>query len=205
MTVVVIQVLEQLVARQSATGFHEPGETAIVEIDFVFDAALSPERERHPSTIDRHVSISQRGQAEGTIGPRVLVVADADEGLLEQLHDQRYHLRLREAGSPEVGVRPPPDRRQRVCERDHAVVLGLVAYLAPARVIAILLPAARVPASGLEMPARVRANPHITPCRRNHQRLDALQIRSISEDTAVGCEVGEAASRSATLDARLAV
>ena len=90
-------ILEQLLPRQIAARLDDAGEPAIVEVDLVLDAALAAERERHLAAAHLDVAVPQRRQAERTILAGVLVVADADQRLLEQLHDRREHFLLRQA------------------------------------------------------------------------------------------------------------
>ena len=75
---------------------------------------------------------------------RVLLVADADTGALEQTDDGGEHLLSRQAGLREVVLDPLPDAWQRLAEGDHAAELGLVPDLAPLGMVAVLLPAPRV-------------------------------------------------------------
>src|SRR3954471_15553397 len=56
------------------------------------------------------------------------------------------------------------------------MVLGLIAHLPPARVIAVLLAAASVPTGRLQVPVRRSADPHVGPGRRDRQRLDSLDL-----------------------------
>src|SRR4029078_318562 len=120
------------------------GEALVGEVDVVLDAALAAKREAYAAAADVNVSVPERRQPERAVGARVLVVADANERLLEQLDDEREDLVARQARAPEILGRPPPDRRQRLREADHAVVLRVVANRAPARMIAVLLASARV-------------------------------------------------------------
>ena len=106
---------------------------------------------------------------------RVLVVADADVGGVEQVHDRREHPLAAEVAARHVLVDPLADLRQRRAEGDHPVVLGLVAHRLPSRVVAVLLAAARVAAGGLQVAVRRRADPHVRPRRRDRQRLDLLR------------------------------
>jgi hypothetical protein len=81
--------------------------------------------------------------------------------------------------------------RQRLREADHPVVLRLVAHGAPVRVVAVLLASACVAPCRLQVAPRIRADPHVVPCRRNHQRADARQLLPI-RNTASACrEVAE--------------
>ena len=63
----------------------------------------------------------------------------------------------------QIGLDPFPDDREHMAEREHFAVFRFVAYLAPTRVIAILLAAALVASDRLDMAVRVRADPHRTP------------------------------------------
>src|SRR5207237_455078 len=79
-------------------------------------------------------------------------------------------------------------------EGEHALVLRVVAHLAPARVIAILLAGARVAADGLDVAMRRRADPDVAPRRRDRQRADAREGGPIAHPTALGIDVHEAAA-----------
>ena len=94
---VLVVVLKELVARQVAALLDDAREAPVVEIDFVLDAALAAEREPDALALDFDVRVAQRRQAERAIRSRVLVVADANQRLLEQLHDRREHLLARQA------------------------------------------------------------------------------------------------------------
>ena len=188
----VVQILKELVAWQIAARLDHAREPAVVEIDLVLHAALASEREPHAAAADLDMRVPQRRQAERLVLPRVFVVADPDERLLEQLDDRGQDLVLRQSGTPQVGVGAAAHARQRLREADQAVVLRLVADLAPPRVIAILLAAARVAAGGLKMAARVGRDPDVLPCRRNHQRPDAVQLGLVAQHAASGSQIGEA-------------
>src|SRR5262245_40974374 len=71
------------------------------------------------------------------------------------------------------------DARECLRERDETAVLHFVADLAPARVITILFAAARVATGRLQMTARIRADPHIGPRRRDHQRTNSFAFGRI--------------------------
>ena len=88
-----------------------------------------------------NVPVTQRRQSERTILPRVLVVADADQRLLEKLDDERQHLLALELLAPQVGVGAAADCGQRLRKTNQSVVLRFVADSAPFRVIAVLLSA----------------------------------------------------------------
>ena len=69
---------------------------------------------------------------------------------------RRQHLLARQAGAAPGRASTRSRMRGRARgEGEHAVVLGLVAHLAPARVVAVLLAPARVAAGGLDVAGRM--------------------------------------------------
>ena len=161
----VVQVLEELLARQVAACTNDAGEPAVVETDFVTLAALASKLKADRRPCDIYVAVAQRGQTKGAICARVFIVADADEGALEQLHDARQDPGAAEAGLCEIGRGPGANRRQRGGEALQPVELGFIARLSPSRVIAVLLASARVTSRCLQVAAGIRADPDIGPGR----------------------------------------
>src|SRR6185295_7454325 len=102
-----VVVLEQIVAGDVATRRDGAGEALVGEIDVVLDAALAAKREAYAAAADVNVSVPERRQPERAVGARVLVVADANERLLEQLDDEREDLVARQVRAPEILGRPP--------------------------------------------------------------------------------------------------
>src|SRR6185503_21217947 len=94
------------------------------------------------------------------------------------------------------------DARQGAREGAHPAVLGVVAHFAPARVIAVLLAAARIAAGRLEVAIAVRADPHLFPGRRNRERLDAREDLLVAHCAAARQAVAEAAVVARAGDAR---
>jgi hypothetical protein len=95
------------------------------------------------------VAVLEGRQSERAIEPCVLVVADPDEGQLEQPDDGSQHLLTLESGSAQVRVAACPDPGQDLREVDEALELGVVASRPPAGVVAVLLPSTRVTPGGL--------------------------------------------------------
>jgi len=91
------------------------------------------------------------------VGSRILVVADADERLLEQANDRRDHVLAAQLGPAQVGLHALPHADRRPPEREELAELRLVAVLAPLRVIAILLPPTGVAAGRLDVAVRARS------------------------------------------------
>ena len=90
---------------------------------------LPRNRNRTTRPVHLDVRVAHRRQPERLVLFRVLVVADADERLLEQLHDRGEHLLARQVGRPEIPRRAPADRGQRLGEPDQAIVFRFVADL----------------------------------------------------------------------------
>jgi hypothetical protein len=89
------------------------------------------------------VAVAQRGQAEAVVAARVLVVADADQGLGEQADDDREHLVPRQPALAQVLREAAAQLRQALAEIDQARELAGVARAPPLRVVAVLLAPAR--------------------------------------------------------------
>jgi hypothetical protein len=76
-------------------------------------------------------------------------------------------------------------------ERQHAVVLGAIAQLAPARVIAVLLAPARIAPGRLQMAICAPADPDVGVGRRNRELADACKDSRVANPRAARVEVLE--------------
>src|SRR5581483_10133991 len=77
-------------------------EPAVLETDGVVDLALALEAEGDLRAVDLDVFGAQRCQAVTAVLLGVLLVADADMGLLHEADDGGKHLLARQAGKREV-------------------------------------------------------------------------------------------------------
>src|SRR5581483_9658315 len=68
------------------------------------------------------------------------------------------------------------------------------AFLLPPLVIPVLFAARRVGADGLDVTVRVGADPHVAPCRRNHEFVDAVQGFDVVDRVAVGVDIRKPAA-----------
>src|SRR5690606_4911388 len=84
-------------------------------------------------------------------------------------------------------------------------VFGLVPEGGPIRVVAVLLAAALVEPSGLDMPTQIGANPHVPPRGRNRKGLDARKGLAVAQQRVVGQPIAEPAPGAPPPYARLAV
>src|SRR5688572_21644272 len=161
-------------------------ESPVVDVDRVMLPALAAELEADGATRDANVLVAQRGQPERVILPRILLVADANETALEQLHERRQHLLARQTRPRQVGACPSPEGRQRTRERLHTIELRLVTCRAPVGVIPVLLALLRIPTGRLQVATRVWTDPHIRPRRRDRKRADAGENFLASNHLPVG-------------------
>ncbi len=138
------------------------------------------------------MALAQGGQAEALVGLGVLVVADADGGLLHDPHHRRQHLFARQATAGQVVLDLRAQLGQRPAELGHAAIFGAVAVGAPVGMVDVLLASSLVAAGGLDMPPRIGADPDVGPGRRDHQLGDAVFRAGAVDDAAVGVDIGEA-------------
>src|SRR5262249_1923184 len=140
----IVEVLEEILPRQVAAMPHDAREPRIVDRDAVELAALAAELELEARALYADVAIAHRGEPERIVLLGISLVAHANAGALEQLHDRRQYLAARKAGNRRIRARAAPDARQRRGESGQAIELVRIARLAPARVVAILLAPARI-------------------------------------------------------------
>src|SRR5690606_7765483 len=129
--------------------------------DAMEDPALAAELELDLGAAHADVPRAQRREAIGAVRARVLLVAHAYQGRIEQPHDQGEHLLARDAGQSKVGRDTAADGRQRLAEGPHAGELVGVAHAHPVRVVDVLLAPARVASGRLHVAVVLRAYPHI--------------------------------------------
>ena len=123
-----------------------------------------------------HMTVTQRRQAKRSVVTGVLLVAHADEALLEQPHYGRENLRSWQPRARDVGRRTGAQFRQRCGKGRQTVVLRFVAAGPPVAMIAILLATLGVAACRLKMTAPIRADPDVSPGRGNGKRGDPFQL-----------------------------
>ena len=172
---VLVDVLKQIVAGKIAALLHDAREAAIVQIDLVLDAALAAERERNAWPLHVDVPIAQRRQAVAT-GSTARTRRCRPGSAFSRAAARRWRAPSRAAARPaQVIGRRAADLGSACAKPIRRSYLVSSRICAPLRVIAILLATARIAAGGLQVAARVQADPDVRPRRRNHQRLDALR------------------------------
>src|SRR6476660_1962822 len=133
----------------------------------------------------------QSGEAVAAIVLGVLVVANTNEGLVQQAHNCRQNLLSLGPALGHVLANALADARQSLREVKNALVLVAVSVVLPVGMIAILLATTRVPAGGLDMSVFLRGDPYIAPGGGNREAADAFEGILVRYDLAAGLAVAE--------------
>ena len=177
-----VDVLEQRLARQFLAAAHELREACIFDQHVVLRAALAAElQQRLAARREARMTVAQCGQAEAAVAARVLGIADAHLGGIQQLHHQRENLLARQARALQIATHGGSQMAQRLAEAQHARVLVIITRDAPVGVIAILLAAARVASRRLQVTARIGADPDVFIRRRYRELRDARQCARLTD------------------------
>jgi hypothetical protein len=105
---------------------------------------------------------------------------------------QRDHPVALEAAAAKIGRDSSPHVGERGRHLQHPVELLLVTVLLPLLVVEVLAAARRIGSERLDVPVRVRADPHVLPRGRDHQVINALQGRPVGYRCAVLILIGKA-------------
>src|SRR3954463_7986001 len=151
-------------------------------------AALAAKTKTQFGPVDLDVLHAQRGQAVGAVFAGILIVANADQCLVEQLHDSGENLAPDQLRRAQIAFGTLPYSRQDFAEFQHVPELGLIACFAIACMVAVLFSAPGIPGRGLYMTIGIRGDPYVSPCRRNDERIDAAPLLRISDPFAVRLE-----------------
>ena len=202
---VVVDVLEETLARQGLAPPEHARQAAIVEVGLVLDAALAAKFEDGAVAVEPDVALAQGRQAKAPVRPGVFVVADADQGDLEKADRRRQHLLPGQTAPAKVGGDAAPKAGEGATEGEDPLELGFVAERSPAGVIAVLLAPARIAADRLDVAIRILADPYTLPSRRDDEPADALEDIGIAHTPPAGVDVIEAMSDRDPADARVVV
>src|SRR5882724_5933479 len=200
-----VDVFEELVPRQILALLDDARQAPVGDRHRVIDAALAAEAEEHFRALDLDVTVAQRGESEGAVLARVLVVAHADQRLVEQHHHGGEDLAPRKVPGAQIALHALADLGEDFAELEHAAEFRLVARLAVQGMVAVLLAAARVARSRLDVPFGVRAYPDVGPGRRNREGVDSLALGLARDARAVRCVENPAFSRALAPDSGEAV
>src|SRR6266513_5385722 len=139
-----VDVLEQLLPGKVLALLDDAREAPVGDRHRVIDSALAAEAEEQFRALDLDMALAQGGEAEGAVLARVLVVAHADQRLVEQHHHGGEDLATREIARAQIALHALADLGKGLAELEHAAELRLVARLAVQGMVAVLLAAARV-------------------------------------------------------------
>src|SRR4051794_8356712 len=203
--VVRVEVLEQLVPRQVLAALDDARKARLLERDAVLDAALAAKSKGKTLAVDAHVPAAQRGEAEGLVLARVLVVAHADERAIQQPHHRGKELAARMVRGAQIVLDAIAQQRQHLAELEHMPELRVVARVAVGGVIAVLLATARVARGRLNVAVGIGTDPDLAPGRRDRERVDPLALAPIDDAHAVRQIIGPAAADALARDAALVV
>jgi hypothetical protein len=89
---VVVDIREQVLSRQVLAPADDRREASVTDVHLAYGARLAPKTEPHARPVDPGMSTAHRRQAVRPVEACVLLVPDADQGELEQLHDRGQHL-----------------------------------------------------------------------------------------------------------------
>src|SRR5438067_13702361 len=103
----------------------------------MLNSAFSTEPEAQPHSSHSHVVILHRRQTERLVLPGILLVADTNEGALEQLHHCRQYLLPLEPRQLYISLEPPPNLAQGRSKDQDASVYVLIATSPPTFMIPI--------------------------------------------------------------------
>jgi len=201
----VIHVLEQLLTGKFLARANNLSDAAVFNFDDVLLAAFAAEFKFDPRAAHLDVTVFHRGQTVRFVLAGVFFVANTDEADSEQANHRRQYFFTAQAGEGEVAFEAAADAGQGVDEIDDALEFGLVANLAPARVIEVLLALPVVASGGLEVAVVQGANPYVLPRGRNHERRDAFERVAIAQDVTCGGAILKAAGMPFAADAGMVI
>ncbi|ANH67563.1 hypothetical protein ABE85_08285 [Mitsuaria sp. 7] len=95
-----VLVAEQLLSGQIAAVTHERRDAVIPDGELVAHAALAGEAQQQRVALDLHMPAQQGAQAVGAVAARVLAMADAHPGAVEQADQRRDDALAVDAGIP---------------------------------------------------------------------------------------------------------
>jgi len=121
---------------------------------------------------------------------------------IEQPRHGGQYLAARQSLARHVLLYLAAQLRQRGAECNHAREFIVAAHLLPARVVAVLFAAAGIAPGGLQVPARVRADPDILVGGRDAQARNAGQLGRTPQLLTGGALIDEAAAAASAANAR---
>ena len=169
----------------------------VVDHDVVLDPRLAHEREQQGVALLAHVASLQGGETVASVLVGVHVAADPEVADVDEPDRQREDAVLVQSVGLQVGTHLQSRPWQPLRHGEDALELLRVTLTPPLRVVHVLAASGRVGADDLDVPVRVRADPHRLPRGRDHQRLDPRHVLR-GQPMARCVEVHEPAARAST-------
>src|SRR5260370_8587106 len=162
-----VDVLKQVLAGQVLELGNNIRDAPVGHIDLMLASALAAKTKTQFRAFDPDMSIFHGCEPKRFVFARVLLIADADESALKQLHDRGQDFVSRQSGQLQILRDSSADLWEGFAETDYTIVFVFVANFAPAIVVNVLLATARVATRRLNVTVRQRRNPNLSPRRRN--------------------------------------
>jgi hypothetical protein len=197
-----VEVLKEPLSRNLTAPADDASEAGRRQLHTERFPRLAAETKLEATSVHAGVPVEQRGQTVRAVRARILIVPDAQKRRVEKVDDGGDHFAPRQAGPSKVHLHMAPHRGKRAAEIDHLVEFRRLPELTPLRMVAILLPAACVSASGLDVACRLRADPDAGPCRGNGQSPNVRQKLRVSDDFPVAVQVLEITARAPAPNSR---
>src|SRR5207247_1919168 len=141
---------EQFCAACSLQRSNDFCELGVADRFLVFLLPLPDVIKRDAVATDSYVAAVDRAEAVCRFRLCALVVADAEESLIDEPHHRGENLVAVELGLPQISTHPPAERRKRLAEFDDVSELRIFPLLSKSRMVAILGAAFLVDADRLQ-------------------------------------------------------
>jgi hypothetical protein len=177
---VAIEVLKELLAGQVLALAHDACHSEIMKIDFARFAAFGFELQMNLLAANLGMMISESRKAVRAVGTGVFFIANADQGAIEERDDGGNHFFAWQARLAQMPRNLSAKAGKRLAEGAELFELSAASVNVPLSVIEVLLAAAGIATSGLQVTASTGTNPDIGPSGRNAERLNAVELAAIA-------------------------
>ncbi len=110
---VLIQILKQFLTWDLLTLLDDACQATIVNRDTMPDSTFAAKLETDVAAANMGVGNAERREPERVVGPRILIIADANQRCFQETNDRGQYFGARQARQLEVLLDPPTDARQR--------------------------------------------------------------------------------------------
>src|SRR5215210_4222650 len=189
--VVVAVAEEALSSGRNEELLHRRRELRVDEHRATQDSMLRPEAERDAAAAHADMALAERRDPERLVALRVALVADTEPPGVDQPHRNRRRPFEAQRLPLHVLRHRRAKLRKTLGETDELVELRLLLAGAELRVVEVLAAPRLVRSGRLELRAGTWRDPDVPPCRRDPQRVDALERRRVRDRPAARVLVPE--------------